>query len=186
MNGPDLRIALSQLVVSQTELAALLDVSVRTVGTWVASDAPIPGPVEAYVHLLTSLPRPLQLVELRRVREGPKMEGSGLYGIEYSGIAGLGSAMIVAMNGRLFGSDGGASYDGAYVQRGDQLELSIVLTVPAGVPLVTGMPAQATPYSFAINTTITAGRTSTVMVDAPMGKVQATVKYLRPIPALAA
>lgn len=186
MNGSELRIALSTLVVSQTELAALLGVSVRTVGTWVALDAPVPGPVEAYLNLLLSLPRPLQLLELRRVREGSKMEASGLYGIEFTGMAGFGSGVVVAMNGRMFGSDGGVSYDGTYVQRGDQLDLSLILTVPPGVTLVTGMPSRSEPYQFPINTTIIAGRTTAITVDAPMGKVRATVKYLRPIPPLAA
>lgn len=68
MTNDELRTSLAKMGISQAELSRLLDVTTRAVSMWMASDRVLPGPVEAYVRLLQSLPEELQAVELGRLR----------------------------------------------------------------------------------------------------------------------
>jgi hypothetical protein len=93
--------------------------------------------------------------------------------------------MIVLMNGVVFGHDGGVVYDGAYTpsKKSDHIDVSLRLTVPAGVALVQGVPAQRASYFFDIAVTIPArGTVRGMRVSTPYGAVACNVVFARPIP----
>jgi hypothetical protein len=176
---------LSDLAVSKTEFAALVGVTTRAVNLWTSGEREVPGPAAAYLRLFQSLPMALRVQELARVREG-QMEYSGMYSVEFSGPAGQGICALVLMDGYVFGHDGGVQYDGTYApNQADpaQIDLNLKLTVPPGVELVQGVPAQPVGYWFPLSVSIPARGTSTQSVSTPYGPpIQCTIRYLRAIP----
>jgi hypothetical protein len=110
----------------------------------------------------------------------------GMYGVVFHGKAGTGAGMLVMSRGRVFGSDGGVSYDGAYKPtegRAGYADVQLHLSVPPGVPLVQGVPPQPVAYGFDLNCSIAARGTTELNVQTPFGPVQATVRFLRDVPA---
>ena len=76
----------------------------------------------------------------------------GFYIANYIGHAGGGSATLLLNAHTISGFDTlGGTYDGSYRKEADQsLTVSVTVTIPAGVGLATGVPAQAGPQSFPI------------------------------------
>ena len=109
----------------------------------------------------------------------------GMYSIQLRGQAGEGLGVLVLMAGRVFGSDGGVSYDGHYEpsrNRKGYLDVTLRITVPAGVALVQGTPAQPAAYWFDLKASFLAQDNTSLKLQTPYGPVQVTVSYLRGLP----
>lgn len=186
MNGKQLADSLTDLDLSKSDLATLLGVTPRAVNLWLSGEREIPGPAIAYLRLLHSLPKALQVQELMRFKQEHKMQYEGMYAVEYVGRAGDGICVLVMMDGCVFGHDGGVIYDGTYEpSRTDPtiMDLCLTLTVPAGVPLVQGVPPQPAEYRFPLSVSIPARGTAKQNITTPYGPVQCTIRFLRPFPA---
>lgn len=108
----------------------------------------------------------------------------GMYKFDFAGREGSGLGALVLANGRVFGSDGQVSYDGSYTPstRPGFVDLHLRLTVPPGVELVTGKPAQPMTYGFEVESSFAARGSTEVDVGTPFGSVRATVTFLRGLP----
>lgn len=183
MNALDLRNLLSALGLTQADLAQLVDVTPRAVGLWMAEQREIPGPVVAYLRLLTSLPMAHRAQELARLKESKPM-ADGLYRFDYVGRDGGGYGVLALTKGIVAGTDGQILYDGSYEPGFTQhmVDAHIQVSVPAGVSLVTGVPAQAMNYSFEVNVSFpTRGRHKTTIMT-PVGEVGLVISHLRTLP----
>lgn len=108
----------------------------------------------------------------------------GMYACEFHGRDASGIAALVFERGRVMGSDGTIDYDGVYCEAAEpgMLDVSVVLSVPADVPLVTGAPARSEPYQFKIDCRISGRGISRLDVDVPGGSVRAIIRFIRDIP----
>lgn len=186
MNGHDLRSIIEELGISQAELSRLIEVTPRAVSLWLSEEREVAGPVAAYLRLLASLPRSLQVKELARIRKEDPSMYEGMYRFDYQGKEGTGLGVMVLARGRAFGSDGGVQYDGTYqpsTARPGYVDAHLHLTVPPGVPLVQGVAAQAVAYGFDLNCSFAARGVTAVGIETPFGLVEAQVTFLRPVPA---
>lgn len=105
----------------------------------------------------------------------------GFYAVYYTGVAGLGHAVLVINDGIVTGADvTGGEYDGTYAELDGGVSIEVVLTVPAGTTLVTGQTLPA-PYSQTIKAQLPAsfGSGQPVLVQTPLGPVNAIFKKLR-------
>ena len=114
------------------------------------------------------------------------MQGA-FYAIYYTAVAGSGLGVLVFTNGVVVGADaGGGTYDGEYSESKDtgMLEGTLKLTMPAGVPLVTGGPASQEPYTieFPVSLSQDLGAGEPVEVKLPTGPVNVIFKKLRDFP----
>lgn len=181
----DLAKVISGLGLSTADFARLLRVTARAVNMWIKGERDIPGPVHAYLSLFMSLPKAVQAQELARIRNGDASTYEGMYSISFRGPEGFGTGILVLRGGRVFGSDGVVSYDGHYEPnptKTDHLDVSLRLTVPAGVGLVLKRGPQPAGYWFDLHASFPAHDNSTFKMDTPFGAVQVTVSYLRSIP----
>ena len=184
MDTKDLVAAMAELGVGKSELARLLGVTVRAVNMWCTGDREFSGPAVAYLRLLRSLPRALQVAEITRL-EGKPMTYDGLYYVDYVGQAGQGNVTLVFMDGMVFGHDGGVQYDGTYMPSPGapgHMDVSLLLTVPAGVALVQGVPAQPAEYRFPIAVRVPARGQVPLTAETPYGAIAFQIRYLRPLP----
>ena len=187
MTQDDLKGMLDSLDMKPVELASLLNVTPRAINLWLAGEREVPGPTEAYLALLLSLPPALRAKEkLRLQNKGEKDMPEGMYLATYTGTADAGFAVLVFQHGKIFGMDvGRVAYDGTYKPTGTpgQVAIHLKLSVPAGVPLVMGVPAKPVPYSFEIDPqVINTKGASSVPVVTPFGTVNAKLERLRDIP----
>jgi hypothetical protein len=114
------------------------------------------------------------------------MKYDGMYAVDYRGRAGDGISVLVMMGGCVFGHDGGVQYDGTYEPNphdASKMDLDLNLTVPAGVSLVQGVPAQPAEYRFPLKVSIPVRGTAEQIIATPYGPVQCTIRFLRSIPA---
>lgn len=78
----------------------------------------------------------------------------GFYRVDYQGHADRGAGALALANGKVAGLDiGGGIYRGTYVEEGDRLHGTAVLSFPEGGELVTGMrvpPGSELPIPFDI------------------------------------
>jgi hypothetical protein len=115
MLSDELKAIIGKLGLSQTDFARLIGVTPRAVTLWMVGDRAIPGPVEAYGRLLSSVPLSARQFELARLTQGTTGMRDGMYGIEYSSVAGAGLGVLIMHGGRVFGADPiGGKYDGDY------------------------------------------------------------------------
>ena len=81
----------------------------------------------------------------------------------------------------------GSNYTGTYREEDGKITGEINLSVPAGVPLVTGAPPSAQPYMVSIPFSIPSGmaeqQTIQTQVRLPTGPVNANVKKVKNIAA---
>jgi hypothetical protein len=85
------------------------------------------------------------------------MNSDGIYKIEYSGVAGSGSGMLVLKNNVVAGGDQvGGKYDGTYKLNGltNCLDMQADVTIPPGTWAVNGMVAGPQPIVFPVNASI--------------------------------
>lgn len=113
---------------------------------------------------------------------------NGVYNINYAGIQGFGSACVVFLNSEIFGTDVAASeYGGTYIIENGQVIGQVLLTVPAGVALVTGAPISSTPYTiqipFFMPAQIDEKQVVQISVQLPSGTVNANIKKMKALPA---
>lgn len=111
----------------------------------------------------------------------------GFYSLIYTGSGGdFGMAVLVFDTSQVVGADvAGGRYDGTYEynSRTDQIDARVTATIPAGIPLVTGIPAQTQEWSFPINASFPRETTNTpIQIDTPYGPVNVAVKFLRGFP----
>ena len=108
----------------------------------------------------------------------------GMYSFQIHGRDGDGMGVLILDRGRIFGSDGGVLYDGTYKPSATIgcLDISLWLTVPPNVALVTGAAPQPFEYGFGLAGTIAARGETELDVRTPSGQVSALLKYLREIP----
>jgi hypothetical protein len=136
---------LERLGLRQAELARLLDVSPRTVSVWATGEAPLPGPVAAYLGLLQLSHPSVVSSELRRLEGRSRMLDEGIYGVSYTGehmgeVDG-GNGLAVLRNGKILGSDRwGGVFAGSYEY--DPINkmntVHVRLEMPPDATLVTG------------------------------------------------
>jgi hypothetical protein len=186
MMSRDLKLALSELSISQVDLARLVGVTTRAVAMWMAGDREVPGAVVAYIRLLGSLTAAQRQVELARAKDRRTTMRDGMYGVEYGTSQGSGMACLVLDTGRVYGADPmGGKYDGEYVydETSGLADLSLKVTMPPNVPSVLGIK---NPYEWSIdvrtklNPKLDRG---SLQVATSIGKpIAATYRYLRPLP----
>ena len=103
----------------------------------------------------------------------------------YSGTAGSGYSLLVLKDGLISGADaGGGMIDGSYVDSGDgSVDFSVVLRVPAGTSLVTGVIAGREPVTQQITARLPVdfSNGSTHCIQTPTGPINAVFKWLRDI-----
>ncbi|MFA6020583.1 MAG: helix-turn-helix transcriptional regulator [Rhodospirillales bacterium] len=186
MNASDLRNALLELGLGQAQFARLIEVTPRAVSLWLAGEREIPGPVEAYLNLLSSLPKALFVKELARLKQEDTVMSDGMYGVEFIGNTGSGVAVLVFSGGTVFGADSGkVQYDGTYQPSPTNIEkvdVHLHLTVPPNTQLVQGVPPQPMAYGFDIDCSLAPRGGSELNVPTPFGIVKARVTFLRPLP----
>jgi len=185
MHPADLKQALLDLGLDKPGLAGLLGVTLRAVNMWSAGDREVPGPAAAYIRLLQSLPAALQAKEIAQLRRGDQIMYDGMYAVEYEGKAGRGAAVLVFMDGVVFGHDGGVRYDGTYAPSPGEpgkMEMRLWLTVPPGVALVQGVAPQPAEYRFEIHVSVRPRGNAPLNVQTPYGPVVSQLRFLRPLP----
>lgn len=111
----------------------------------------------------------------------------GFYSISYAGWFGWGFGMVVLDTGQVVGADlSGGVYDGEYIYnpRSGLLDCKIRMTVPAGVPLVTGKAPQTQPYSIEFSASLPTdlGSQTPVSVQLPTGPVNVIFRKIRDLP----
>ena len=113
----------------------------------------------------------------------------GFYSITYAG-AGAGGdpgfGILVLDTGAVIGADvAGGRYDGTYVynDKTEMIDAKLKLTVPAGVWLLTGVPAQDKEWSFEFEASFPRETSETPFrVDLPSGPVNVIIRFLRGFP----
>ena len=111
----------------------------------------------------------------------------GFYSITYAGAGGdLGFGILVFDTLAVIGADvAGGRYDGTYFYNAktETIDAKLKLTVPAGVPLVTGVQAQDEEWSFEFELSFPRETPETPFrVDIPSGPVNVIIRYLRGFP----
>ncbi|MBY5417662.1 helix-turn-helix domain-containing protein [Rhizobium leguminosarum] len=189
MQANALRDALGQIGLSQVEFARLLDVSVGGVAQWLSGTRPVPGPVEAYVHLFLRLPPSIQVLELQLLRRG-NAEMNGMYIIEFEGTGGSGVGTLTFKDGLIYGFDvGGGVYDGKYVPSAVPGVVNVMVSVkmPAGQPSVVGGVVQPFDWTLDVSTEMpVGGREGRLSVSTNLGQgLVANYRRMRELPAAA-
>ncbi len=111
----------------------------------------------------------------------------GFYSITYVGETGdVGFGIITLDTEVIVGADvAGGRYDGEYKYnpKTEMLDASITLTVPPGIPLVTGVPPQDKEWSFTFQASFPRETPKTpVLVQTPIGPVNVEIRFLRDFP----
>jgi len=115
------------------------------------------------------------------------MNREGFYQIAFSGVADSGFGILVFDTGAIVGVDvGGVTYDGTYSynQRSDEIDASIDVWVPPGVPLVQGARPTTDSFRFVLQASLPRdlGKEKPVRVETPLGPVNVVFKKLRDFP----
>ncbi|TCA33677.1 hypothetical protein E0H70_08145 [Rhizobium leguminosarum bv. viciae] len=189
MSGNALREALVQIGLSQVEFARLLDVSIGGVAQWLSGARPVPGPVEAYVHLFLRLPPSIQELELQLLRKG-NAEMNGMYVIEFEGTGGSGVGTLTFKDGLIYGFDeGGGVYDGKYVPSTvpGMVKVMVSVKMPAGMPSVVGGVVQPFDWTLDVSAEMpVGGREGRLSVSTNLGQgLVANYRRMRELPAAA-
>ncbi len=112
----------------------------------------------------------------------------GFYSVEFVGHTGdSGFGMFVLDTGQVVGADvAGALYDGTYQHNAktDTVDATINLTVPPGVSLVMGVPAQPKEWTLELNVSFPRETSKTpIRVQTQYGPVNAVIRFIRGFPA---
>jgi hypothetical protein len=112
----------------------------------------------------------------------------GFFRMAYTGMTGSGFGLLVFQGGSIAGADvSGGTYNGTYTENPSTGAISIQVTMalPAGVAPVQSGVVLAAPISVPIAVTISPADISsekTVLLQTPLGPVNATFKKIRDIP----
>src|ERR1019366_3647681 len=112
----------------------------------------------------------------------------GFYALYYTGKVSSGFGLIAIAKGIMSGVDaGGGTYDGDYTIDEDKqfFHGTLRLTIPAGMPLVTGTPPSTAPYTVPISISfpVDFSHQQPFLVKTPIGAVNLNMKKLKDIPA---
>lgn len=186
----NLKDTLKQLGLKQIELAGLLSVSPRTVSQWASGDTARPGPVSAYLRLLSNLTPQQRTKELARIQGRQNMLDEGLYDLTYfwtkSDEPCIANGLAVLRSGKILGSDRlGGVFKGSYtfdnVRQTNTVHVR--LKVPDGGILLTGFSAGAEGAVVDISGTFDrAAPTSTSTVDVEGQPLDVRLTYLGALP----
>ena len=186
MTADDLLAHIDAIGIGQADLARLVDVTPRAVSFWVKEGRDIPGPVQAYLRLLRSLPANLRAVELSRLKQGRNPMRQGMYSVEFTGGAGSGVGTLVVEDGRAYGYDpSGARYDGVYDHDDatGRTDLRLKVTFPADAMSVFGI---AHPHEWAMDMSgsfDTRRDEGVARVETPLGHaVDVRYRFMRAMP----
>ena len=140
-----LKHSLSRLGLRQRELAALLDVSPRTVSMWASDKAAVPGPALAYLRVISSLSSDQLRGELSRLPGRSQAFDQGMYQFTYivptDAELETNTALCVLRNGKIRGGDPwGGVYSGTYTfsATSQKTVVQMQLHIPSGGTLITG------------------------------------------------
>ena len=113
----------------------------------------------------------------------------GMYRVDFSGIGGAGTAIVVFQGGLVFGSDGLVSYDGDYEPTGvpGEVKLRVTAAVPPGAELVTGVASDHPGFSFDMAGVVNLQNPAPITIRTPIpgledGAVTAQFARLRDLP----
>jgi hypothetical protein len=151
MDSMQLKSRLTDLRLSQADVARLLGVTSRAVALWVGNDRPIPGPVVAYLRVLSLLPSNLLQLELSQLKGGFMRDG--MYRVRFQSPSDSGDGVLVFDSGRVWGTDiGNARYDGEYLvnDHTGKADVRLKVTFPANGMSVFGIK---NPYEWSIDVT---------------------------------
>lgn len=190
MTNDELKTALMAIGISQVALARLVNVTPRAVSLWMTGDRTIPGPAEAYLRLLQSLPASRLQVELSRLKDRKTEMREGIYAVDYQSVVGntlgTGNGVLILENGRTYGADPwGGRYDGEYLynERTGCADLALKLTFAPNSPAVFGV---SHPYEWSIDVTTSlnpkmdSGRLNIVTPIGP--RIDVEYRYMRALP----
>ncbi|GGF93448.1 hypothetical protein GCM10010924_21910 [Rhizobium wenxiniae] len=155
MTSNDLRAAITELGLTQSEFARLLNVSNGAVAQWLSEARAIPGPAIAYVSLLMRSPSSLRQQEVNNVRKGTLQMRNGMYLIHFTGSDGDGYATLTFEDGYAYGFDtGGGQYDGTYTHTGllGLVQVDIKVRMPPNVASVVGGVSQRFEWVLPVST----------------------------------
>jgi len=185
-----LRSTLEHLGLKQNELARLIAVSPRLVSDWAAGEAPIPGPVVAYLRLLERGGKAALAAERTLIDQRSLMLDEGLYDIAIKAVepgqADRSRATAMLRGGTILGSDpGGAVFSGSY--RFDAAaatnRVHLKLSVPPYGELVNGYTAGADGAMLEIvGEFARACPVCTVVVEAGGRPIEVELTHLGPLP----
>jgi hypothetical protein len=186
MNQDALRIALTDLELSQADFARLIEVTPRAITLWLSGERAVPGPVKGYLRLLSNMPANLRQVEFNRLAgKGAEMK-DGVYRITFQGQSGAGMAMLVFDSGQIYGADTeAAKYDGGYIfnPATSQVDAKVKVTFPPNATTVFGAlyPFE---WSFDVTTTFNAkDDKGALVIQNSLGQaIQAQYAFLRTLP----
>lgn len=107
----------------------------------------------------------------------------GIYSLIFRGLTDWGMAVLVLRHGLVCGADLHAvQIDGVYSVTAEALTVNVTITVPPGVALVQGTPAQPTTYQFPISASFPLGHIGTsnpTLVNTPVGPLNILLRKLR-------
>lgn len=153
MINDELRAALAELALSQSDFSKLLDVTPRAVTLWLSGERAIPGPAAAYLRAFKLLPANLRQVELSRLRQRGTSMRDGMFEITYQSQHDTGACMLIFDSGKVYGTDSGrVKYDGEYVfdERSGRAHAKLKVTFPRDVISVFGI---SNPYEWSLDVT---------------------------------
>jgi hypothetical protein len=190
MTASDLRASIGKLGLTQVGIARLLGVTARAVTLWLGEQRAIPGPVEAYLRLLTAAPEAIRLAEVQRFNESETTMRDGMYAIEYysndTGKTMAGYGFVVFDAGKVYGGDPfGGSYNGeyAYNPTNGLADVKVKLTFPPGGMAVFGV---SLPYEWSVEATTTfdplANPGAAVLTTANAQTVRVGFRFVRALP----
>ena len=130
---------------SQAAFARLVGVTPRSVMLWLSGKHDVPGPIEAYIRLLTAAPEEVRQFELQRVKGSVSNMRDGLFSVVYNSKTpagnGVGYGALVLDGGKAYGGDPiGGRYDGTYDydDATGVAKVSLKITFPPNAPAVFG------------------------------------------------
>lgn len=107
----------------------------------------------------------------------------GIYSITFRGAADWGIGLLILQNGVITGVDvGGVQYDGVFSEEASSIKIDLTLTVPPGVSLVQGTPAQPTEFTVSISDSLPVSALDSnqpVTLKMPIGPVNVIFQRLR-------
>jgi hypothetical protein len=108
------------------------------------------------------------------------------YSMAFAGSAGWGGGMLVFDDdsGLVVGADvAGVAYDGEFKREKGRLEGRVLVTVPPGVGLVTGVPVSSQKSEFIVNLSVPMDDIASVIpVETPIGPLRVQLGLVRMAP----
>ena len=107
----------------------------------------------------------------------------GIYSIRFRGAADWGMGLLMFRKGKIVGADvAGVQYDGTYSENEKEIFVQIVMSVPAGVTLVQGYPAQPKAFEVPFEATVAKlaiESSEPILMRLPHGPVNVIFSFLR-------